>query len=88
VRGIRLWWVLLLANLTCAVGVVYASHASLGIFHKIQEQRRIYQHLQTDWGRLLLEQSALVSYSRVEQLAAEELRMRHPDLSQTNLLAP
>ncbi len=87
-RGIRLWVVLLFANLVCAIAMVYSSHASLGIFHQIQEQRRIYQHLQTDWGRLLLEQSALASYARVEQLAVTQLRMRRPDMSRTNLLAP
>ena len=87
-RGIKLWAVLLFANLGCAIAMVYASHASLGIFQQIQEQRRIYQHLQTDWGRLLLEQSVLASHGRVEQLAVTRLQMRRPDMSRTNLLAP
>ena len=87
-RGMILWGLLLLANLTVAVGVVYVKHSNQMMFKQIQEQREAYHRLQTDWGRLLLEQGTLAAYARVEREAERRLRMRRPDPSRVTLLSP
>lgn len=83
-----LWSLLLLANLAVAIGVVYVKHSNQMVFKQIQEQREAYHRLQTDWGRLLLEQGTLAAYARVEKEAVQRLRMRRPDPSKVNLLGP
>lgn len=83
-----LWSLLLLANLAVAIGVVYVKHSNQMVFKQIQEQREAYHRLQTDWGRLLLEQGTLAAYARVEKEAVQRLRMHRPDPSKVNLLGP
>ena len=83
-----LWGLLLFANLAVAVGVVYVKHSHQMMFRQVQEQREAYHHLQTDWGRLLIEQGTLAAYARVEREAAQRLRLRRPDPSRVNLLRP
>ena len=87
-RSMILWGLLLLANLVVAIGVVYVKHSSQMMFRQIQEQREAYHRLQTDWGRLLLEQGTLAASVRVEQEAVRRLRMHRPDPSRVNLLGP
>ncbi len=87
-RRMTMWGFLLLANLAAAIGVVYAKHANQAMFKQIQEQRQAYHRLQTDWGRLLLEQGALAAYPRIEQQAVQQLRMLRPELSRIKLLSP
>ncbi len=86
-RDLTLWGLLLLANLAVAIGMVYVKHSNQVLFKEIQEQRQTYHRLQTDWGRLLLEQGAQSAYPRVERLAAERLDMHRPDLSRIQLLS-
>ena len=83
-----LWSLLLLANLAVAISVVYVKHSNQTVFKQIQEQREAYHRLQTDWGRLLLEQGTLAAYGRVEKEAVRRLRMHRPDPSKINLLSP
>ena len=87
-RGMILWGLLLFANLAVAVGVVYVKHSHQMMFRQVQEQREAYHHLQTDWGRLLIEQGTLAAYARVEREAAQRLRLRRPDPSRVDLLRP
>lgn len=87
-RHMTMWGFLLLANLATAIGVVYVKHANQAMFKQIQEQRQAYHRLQTDWGRLLLEQGALAAYPRIERQAVQHLRMHRPELSKIKLLSP
>ena len=87
-HGMILWGMLLFANLAVAIGVVYVKHSNQLLFKQIQEQRQAYHELQTDWGRLLLEQGTLTAYARVEKEAVRRLRMHRPDPSDVNLLSP
>ena len=79
-RRVTVWGFLLLANLAAAIGVVYVKHANQAMFKQIQERRQAYLRLQADWSRLLLEQGALASYSRIEKLARQQ-GMHRPELS-------
>lgn len=61
-----------------SIAVVYSSHTSRQLFHELTEMKEERQDLQTEWGQLLLEQSALSSHTRVENLAAKKLEMQIP----------
>lgn len=87
-RGMILWGLLLLANLAVAVGVVYVKHSSQTMFKEIQQQRQATHRLQTDWGRLLLEQGTLTAHARVEREAVRRLGMQRPEASTVKLLSP
>lgn len=66
-----------------ALGVVYSSFKARHLvaeFQVLQDQRNAFQE---EWGQLLLEQSTLGAFSRVEQLAGKELKMAVPSPEQT-----
>lgn len=66
-----------------ALGVIYSSYKARQLvaeFQQLQDQRNAYQE---EWGQLLLEQSTLGAFSRVEQLAGKELKMAVPSPEQT-----
>lgn len=71
---------LVLAVMCSATGVVYTTHKNrhlLNELHALEQQRN---DLQVEWGRLLLEQSSLVSQGRIEDIARAELSMEVPDM--------
>lgn len=66
-----------------ALGVIFSSFKARHLvaeFQQLQDQRNAYQE---EWGQLLLEQSTLGAFSRVEQLAGKELKMAVPSPEQT-----
>ncbi len=67
-----------LAIMVSGVGVVHATHLSRQLFNELENKRRITSDLHVEWGQYLLEQSTWAAYSRVEQIAAEELDMQTP----------
>ena len=58
-----------------AIGVVYTKHESRKLFVELQQVNRDIDELNTDWGRLQLEQSAWSSHGRVEKTARKRLDM-------------
>lgn len=65
-----------------ALGVIYSSFKARHLvaeFQLLQDQRNDFQE---EWGQLLLEQSTLGAFSRVEQLAGKELKMAVPSPEQ------
>jgi len=67
-----------LGVISSALAVVYVSHSCRTLYAELATLERYANNLQVEWGQLLLEQSSLASYSRVEQLATEQLGMRAP----------
>jgi len=77
----------LLAVLICsALAVVYSSHYSRALFHELKLQKQHRDDLETEWGQLLLEQSALSAHTRVEQLAEQKLNMLSPESKDIKLV--
>ncbi|XOV87295.1 MAG: cell division protein FtsL [Pseudomonadota bacterium] len=62
-----------------ALGVVYSSHQTRQLYSALQEQQRQQDYLDSEYEKLLLEQSAWADYTRVDQLSREELNMLSPD---------
>ncbi|HSP57678.1 MAG TPA: cell division protein FtsL [Halomonas sp.] len=88
--GLRLLLVVLLV-LVClgsALAVITASHLTREQYADLQRLESEHQQLQTEWGQLLLEDSAWSSPARVEGLAEERLDMRLPDVADVEVIRP
>lgn len=48
------------------------------LYRDMQIQQTQHQQLQTEWGQLLLEQSAFARQTRIEKVATEQLQMVTP----------
>ncbi|MFC3153545.1 cell division protein FtsL [Litoribrevibacter euphylliae] len=69
-----------------ALSVVYSSHYSRALFHELKLQKQYRDNLETEWGQLLLEQSALSAHTRVERSAQQYLNMSSPDSKNIKLV--
>jgi len=65
-----------------AIGVVYNKHLSRNLFVESRKLQATIDELDTDWGRLQLEQSTWGTHGRVEKLASKKLGMFVPDFNQ------
>jgi cell division protein FtsL len=75
-----MWMVIIPAFfvIASAIAVVYSSFKARHLvaeFQHLQDQRNSFQE---EWGQLLLEQSTLGAFNRIENLADKELNMAVP----------
>ena len=77
--GSLLGGVLSLAFVFSALGVAYASYETRNMYRDLQQLEKDHDDLEHEYERLLLEQSAWADYTRLNQLAREELAMAPPD---------
>jgi len=82
------WTVALLAvgAFASALGVVYSQHRARALFIEMQRLEATQAELDTEWGRLELEQSTWATHGRIERLAREKLDMRLPDFEQAEIV--
>lgn len=69
-----------------ALAVVDSQHRSRALFVELQALERDAANLETEWGRLQLEQSTWATHGRIERIAREELDMRLPGLERTEIV--
>ncbi len=69
---------LLLAAVWTALAVIGATHESRALYARLQNLQSQEWHMQEDWSRLLLEESAWAAHHRVAKLAEEKLHMHPP----------
>lgn len=79
---------LLVACLASALAVITATHQTRDQYGRLQQLEREQNQLQTEWGQLLLEESAWSSPARIERLAVERLEMRLPDVDEVEVIRP
>lgn len=77
-QGSLLTSVIVLTLVSSAIAVTYSVHKSRYYLHELQKLQAERDHLETEWGQLLLEQHAWGAYGRVGRLATEQLQMRNP----------
>ena len=80
------WFVLVVEVLVVLIttfGIISVTYNTRTQFAELERLRSQYQLLLEDWGRLILEESAFSSPSRVERVAREELGMVLPDNANT-----
>jgi cell division protein FtsL len=70
--------VLVALLLASALGVVISAHQNRELFNTLTELQAERDGYQREWSQLLLEQSALSAYGRVEQLVSERFGMSVP----------
>lgn len=76
-------WVLVVVSALLVVGVTQDVRLRTG---QLEVLRREAAELDVQWGQYLLEQSTWASYSRVENIAREELNMIEPGPEQIILV--
>ena len=76
---IGLLWLAVVAS---ALAVTHYSHTYRQTYGQLTAMQREANQLQVEYGRYLLEQSAVGSLQRVEGMAADELNMRSPKVSE------
>ncbi len=82
--GATLW----LLNMGFALAVVVVSFNCRLLADELMDLKSEQQRLQVEWGRLLLEESALAANVRVEQVARSELAMKRPAFDQIRVIGP
>ena len=75
-------FVLWLAVMVSALGVVYSTYNTRIKFNELEVLRREHNRLQIAWGQYLLEKSTWASFGRIEKIASEELNMVVPSANQ------
>jgi cell division protein FtsL len=80
--------VLFAVVMTTAIGVVYSKHKARKLFVELQQLNKEVVSLNTEWGRLQLEQSAWSDHGRVEKIARERLGMAMPEAEQVAFIKP
>lgn len=82
------WNILLVIVLVaCALGVVASQNKARKIFLALENEKKIAQRIEDEWGRLQIEQSTLVMHERIERKATEELGMRVPSAAQVQIIS-
>ena len=69
---------LLLMVMISAIAVAYSSHLTRDSYKELQRLEKGFDDLDHGYEKLLLEHSAWADYSRLDQLAREELYMVAP----------
>ena len=80
--------ILFVAVMATAIGLVYSKHKTRKLFVDLQQLNKQVVNLNTEWGRLQLEQSAWSDHGRVEQIARQRLGMVTPEAEQVAFIKP
>ena len=84
--GALAFFVLLLAVMASAIGVVWARHQGRVSFVELTQLQNQRDALNVDFGRLELEQATWAAPGRIEQIARGQLGMITPAAAQTELM--
>jgi cell division protein FtsL len=77
---------LLFATLISALSIVYVKDLNRRFFIQHQILENVHDQIQVDWGKLLLEQGAWSTQSRIQELAGSTLEMRVPSAQEIVLV--
>ncbi|MCM5703138.1 cell division protein FtsL [Larsenimonas salina] len=80
--------ILFLLVVLSAFVVVTSAHHTRVQYVRLQKMERQHDQLQTNWSRLLLEESTWSSPSRIEALAQKRLNMHVPDVNDSRVIRP
>ncbi|MBF0220142.1 MAG: cell division protein FtsL [Gammaproteobacteria bacterium] len=81
-------WMLALAIMVSAFGVIITTHQSRMNFIKLQHLEKVRDELITDWGRLQIELGAHASHGRIENSARQDLKMVLPAHQEIIMISP
>ena len=78
-------WVAVVAS---ALGVVGTTYKARTYTHQLEKLRHQSADLHVESGKLLLEESSLGSYVRIEEIAKDKLDMHLPDVGRVVIVQP
>ncbi len=76
--GQLLTLVVALALFASSLGVVFSTHQARRLFVELQGLQKVRDEMNTQWGRLQLEQSTWATHGRIEKIANNKLDMVIP----------
>jgi cell division protein FtsL len=74
--------------LVSALLLIYSKHQSRKLFVEVQQLNYQIDALNTEWGRLQLEQSAFSDHGRIERIARVKLSMVMPKSDEVVFVKP
>ncbi|MEN8169463.1 MAG: cell division protein FtsL [Pseudomonadota bacterium] len=80
--------VLALALFASSLGVVFSTHQARRLFVELQGLQKVRDELNTQWGRLQLEQSTWATHGRIEKIANNRLDMVIPPRGAVVIVQP
>ena len=80
--------ILFVTVMAAAIGLVYSKHKTRKLFVELHHLKKEVVSLNTDWGRLQLEQSSWSDHGRIEQIARQRLGMVIPEAEQVAFINP
>ncbi len=75
---VLLLFVFAIVCVVSAMALVYTKHESRKLFVELEDLTRERDALNIEWGQLQIEQSTWATHARIEQVAADELRLTRP----------
>jgi cell division protein FtsL len=79
---------LLAILIACALSLVSSQHKSRKLYVELQKQQELAKQLDVEWGQLQLEQSTWAGHGRIEKIATQQLNMRVPPATRTQVVPP
>ncbi|MDH5190276.1 MAG: cell division protein FtsL [Gammaproteobacteria bacterium] len=77
---------LIMSVLGSAVGIVYAKHQNRKLFVQLQTLQSERDAMNTEWGKLQLEQATWGTHGRIERFAHDKLHMSVPAAGEINMI--
>lgn len=88
VRTYAVTYILIVLILISSISVVYAKHGGRTEFVALQKLEKQRDHLNEEWGRLLLEESTWAGLGSIEKQASLRLNMIVPTSDMTVVVKP
>lgn len=77
---------LVMSVLGSSIGMVYAKHQNRKLFVQLQTLQLERDDMNTEWGKLQLEQATWGTHGRVERFAREKLHMDVPSAGEVTMV--
>jgi cell division protein FtsL len=85
---LRVTLILLAVLVACALGLVTSQHKARKLFAELETEQERTRALEVEYGQLQLEASTWSTHSRIERIASQRLRMRHPAPNGVQMVEP
>ncbi|HEY6862444.1 MAG TPA: cell division protein FtsL [Burkholderiales bacterium] len=85
---LRVTLILLAVLVACALGLITSQHKARKLFAELETEQERTRALDVEYGQLQLEASTWSTQSRIERIASQRLRMRHPAPSGVQMVEP
>jgi cell division protein FtsL len=82
----RLNLILLGVLILCALALVTSQHRARKLYVELQQELELEKKFELEWNQLQLEQGAWAIHARIEKIATQQLGMRTPAATRTQVV--